>query len=308
MHEPQPDPSPDAPESTDAVAPESNAAPSTGDDAAYLRALGEHVRDLRVRRGMTRAILARDSGVSMRYLAQLEGGEGNISILRLRQVAQAMAMPLEEIVRVGPEKAAELTLLEQFLSRLSQPQLVEARALLRDNFETKSRRQRIALVGLRGAGKSTLGKMLAAHLQVHFIELGTVIEQIAGTPVSLVFSLYGQAAYRRYERRALEWLIETHERFVLSTGGSISTEPATFDELLSSCYTVWLKASPAEHMERVVAQGDQRPMDDNREAMKDLERILLGREPMYRKADATVNTTGQAIEQSFAELLQYVTV
>ncbi len=275
-------------------------------DSGYLHALGEHIRDLRVRRGMTRSILARDSGVSVRYLAQLEGGEGNISILRLRQVAQAMAMPLEEIIRVGPEQAAELTLLKQFVSRLSSTQLAEAGNLLRSTFENRTRRQRIALVGLRGAGKSSLGKMLAAHLKIPFIELADVIEQTAGASLSEVFSLYGQAAYRRYERRSLEWLIENHESFVLSTGGSISTEPATFDQLLSSCYTVWLKASPAEHMARVVAQGDQRPMGDNREAMQDLERILIGREPMYRKADATVNTSGLDIERSLAELLKNV--
>lgn len=255
---------------------------------------------------MTRAILARDSGVSLRYLAQLEGGEGNISVLRLRQVAQAMALPLEDVIRVGPEQAAELTLLGQFLSRLSPGQLVEARNLLRGAFESSGRRQRIALVGLRGAGKTSLGKMLAVRLNIPFIELAEVIEQTAGAPLSEVFSLYGQSAYRRYERRALEWLIETHEKFVLSTGGSISTEPATFDKLLTTCFTVWLKASPSEHMARVVAQGDRRPMGDNREAMQDLERILVGREPMYRKADATVNTSGLDVQQSLEELLKLV--
>ncbi len=286
--------------------PESGPTPQSDDDRRYLHALGEHVRDLRVRRGMTRAILARDSGVSLRYLAQLDGGEGNISILRLRQVAQAMAMPLEEIIRVGPERPAELTLLEQFLARLSPGELVEAGNLLRRTFEKSGRRQRIALVGLRGAGKTSLGRMLAAHLQVAFIELDKVIEQAAGMPLSEVFALYGQSAYRRYERRALEGLIEVHDRFVLSTGGSISTEPATFDELLTACFTVWIKASPAEHMARVVAQGDSRPMGDNREAMQDLERILIGREPMYRKADAIVNTTGRKVEQSLDELIRQI--
>jgi XRE family aerobic/anaerobic benzoate catabolism transcriptional regulator len=276
------------------------------DESGYLHALGEHIRDLRVRRGMTRAILARDSGVSVRYLAQLESGDGNISILRLRQVAQAMAIPLEEIIRVGPEQAAELTLLAQFLARLSPGQLAEAGILLRGAFEKSGRRQRIALVGLRGAGKTSLGKMLAEHLKVPFIELDKVIEQTAGMPLSEVFSLYGQSAYRRYERRSLESITQTHERFVLSTGGSISTEPATFDELLSTCYTIWLKASPAEHMDRVVAQGDRRPMGDNGEAMQDLERILVGREPMYRKADATVNTSGLDIGQSLTELLKQI--
>lgn len=276
------------------------------EDSDYLHRLGEHIRDLRVRRGMTRAILARDSGVSIRYLAQLESGEGNISILRLRQVAQAMAIPLEDIIRVEPEQAPELTLLGQFLSRLSPAQLSEARTLLRNAFENKNRSRRIALIGLRGAGKSSLGKMLATYLQIPFIELAEVIERVAGANMSEVFSLYGQAAYRRYEKRALDWLIENHDSFVLSTGGSISTEPATFSELLTSCYTVWLKASPAEHMARVVAQGDRRPMGDNREAMQDLERILIGREPMYRKADATVDTSGLNIEQSLVELTRQI--
>lgn len=276
------------------------------EDGDYLHRLGEHIRDLRVRRGMTRAILAGDSGVSMRYLAQLESGVGNISILRLRQVAKAMAIPLEDIVRVGPEPAPELTLLGQFLARLSPAQLAEARSLLRSAFEKRNRNKRIALIGLRGAGKSSLGKMLAAHLHVPFIELADVIERVAGANMSEIFSLYGQAAYRRYERRALDLLIENNDNFVLSTGGSISTEPATFNELLTSCYTVWLKASPAEHMARVVAQGDRRPMGDNREALQDLERIMVGREPMYRKADASVDTSGLDIEQSLMELIRQV--
>lgn len=292
----------------DATRNPDTASEADADDRAYLHALGEHIKDLRVRRGMTRAILARDSGVSVRYLAQLEGGEGNISILRLRQVAQAMAIPLEEITRVGPEQSPELTLLAQFLARLSPTQLTEAGNLLRGAFESRTRRQRIALVGLRGAGKSTLGRRLASELGVPFIELAEVIEQTAGASLSEVFSLYGQAAYRRYERRSLEALLERHDRFVLSTGGSIATEPATFDQLLSSCFTVWLKATPADHMARVIAQGDRRPMGDNREAMQDLERILVGREPMYRKSDAIVNTSGMDTDQALNELKRCVAV
>lgn len=274
-----------------------------GNGDAYLKALGERVRDLRLRRGMTRASLARDSGVSVRYLAQLEGGEGNISINRLRQVANALALPVEDVVREGVEQTQELTLLVQFLSRLVPEQLAEARKLLLGAFEKKGRRERIALIGLRGAGKSTLGKLLAAERGVPFIELATTISRAAGMTLPEIFSLYGQAAYRRYERRALEWVIENHERFVLSVGGSLVTEPATFDELLSSCFTVWLKASPAEHMMRVVAQGDQRPMmGDDREAMRDLARILTVREPMHKRADEIVDTTGLDQQQSFAEL------
>jgi XRE family aerobic/anaerobic benzoate catabolism transcriptional regulator len=274
------------------------------DEDEYLRQLGERIRDLRVRRGMTRKILARDSSVSERYLAQLEAGEGNISIIRLRQVAQAMGIPLEDLIRVGPEQPPELTLLVQYLNRLSPGKLAEARDLLLSAFETRGRRGRIALIGLRGAGKTTLGAMLAAHLKLPFIEMASAIEREAGMTLSEIFSLYGQAAYRRYERRTLQSAVESHDRFVLAPGGSVVTEPATFDELLTSCYTIWLKASPEEHMARVVGQGDHRPMNDNREAMKDLERILAGREAMYIKADAVVDTSGLSLEQAFAELLK----
>jgi len=274
------------------------------EEGAYLRQLGERIFDLRVRRGMTRKILSRDSGVSERFLAQLEAGDGNISIIRLRRIAKAMDIPLEELLRTGPEPAPELTLLVQYLTRLSPARLTEARELLVSAFETRGRRGRIALIGLRGAGKTTLGKMLAEHLKLPFIEMTKFIERDAGMMVSEIFSLYGQGAYRRYERRALQSAVKSHERFVLSPGGSIVTEPATFDELLTSCFTIWLKASPEEHMTRVIGQGDRRPMKDNREAMKDLARILAGREAMYVKADAAVDTTGLSLPQSFEALLR----
>ncbi|MDD5249496.1 MAG: helix-turn-helix transcriptional regulator [Rhodocyclaceae bacterium] len=276
----------------------------SADDSEYLRLLGERIRELRARRGMTRRILATDSGVSERFLAQLETGQGNISIVRLRQVAQAMGLPVDDLIRVGPEQPPDLTLLAQYLSRLSPMKLARARELLQTEFETKGKRDRIALIGLRGAGKSTLGALLAQHRKVPFIELAQAVETEAGITLSEIFSLYGQAAYRRYERRTLQLAIDSRDAFILAPGGSIVSEPATFDVLLTSCYTIWLKASPEEHMARVVAQGDRRPMDDNREAMKDLTRILAGREAMYAKADASIDTSGRTIEQSFAELLK----
>jgi XRE family aerobic/anaerobic benzoate catabolism transcriptional regulator len=253
---------------------------------------------------MTRKILSHDSSVSERYLAQLEAGDGNISIVRLRHIAKAMDIPLEDLIRTGPEPLPELTLLVQYLTRLSPARLTQARQLLASTFETRGRRGRIALIGLRGAGKTTLGKMLAEHLKLPLIEMTKLIERDAGMTVSEIFSLNGQAAYRRYERRALQSAVKTHDRFVLSPGGSIVTESATFDELLTSCYTIWLKASPEEHMARVIGQGDRRPMKDNREAMKDLARILVGREAMYAKADAAVDTTGLTLQQSFDVLLR----
>jgi XRE family transcriptional regulator, aerobic/anaerobic benzoate catabolism transcriptional regulator len=274
-------------------------------EAEYLRLLGERIREARARRGMTRKILARDSDVSERYLAQLETGQGNISIVLLRQIAHAMGLPLGDLVREEPDRPVELTLLIQTLSRLPAKDLAQARKLLGETFGAavaSERRHRIALIGLRGAGKSTLGAMLAKALAVPFIELDREIERDSGTRLAEVFDLYGQAAYRRYERRALEGVIERYDRAVIATGGSIVSEPATFDLLLSACYTVWLTAAPEEHMSRVVAQGDTRPMAENEQAMEDLRRILAGRNALYSKADARIDTAGKTVAQSFVEL------
>jgi XRE family aerobic/anaerobic benzoate catabolism transcriptional regulator len=278
-------------------------------EAAYLRLLGDRIREARARRGMTRKILARDSKVSERYLAQLEAGQGNISIALLRQIAHAMGLPLGDLVREEPDRPVELTLLIQTLSRLHPKDLAAARKLLAETFGAaveSERRHRIALIGLRGAGKSTLGARLAKDLGVPFIELDREIERDSGTSLSEVFDLYGQAAYRRYERRALEGVIERHDRAVVATGGSIVSEPGTFDLLLAACYTVWLTAAPEEHMGRVVAQGDYRPMAENDEAMEDLRRILAGRNQLYSKADAVVDTAGKTVEESFNELMAAV--
>ncbi len=275
--------------------------------ADYLAVLGERVRAARVRRGMTRKILARDSGVSERYLAQLEAGQGNISIALLRQVAEAMSLPLGELVREGAERPIELTLLVQRLERLAPEQLAEAARLLTKQFgldRGAHRQDRIALIGLRGAGKSTLGKMLAEALGRPFLEMADEIQTVAGMSLDQIFDLSGQAGYRRYEKRALERVVERRERFVLATGGSIVSEAATYELLLSSCLTVWIKAAPEEHMARVVAQGDMRPMAGNAEAMEDLRQILEERAALYARADASLDTAGQAVGRSFSELLQ----
>jgi XRE family transcriptional regulator, aerobic/anaerobic benzoate catabolism transcriptional regulator len=278
-------------------------------EAAYLRLLGDRIREARARRGMTRKILARDSKVSERYLAQLEAGHGNVSIVLLRQIAQAMGLPLVDLVREEPDRPVELTLMIQTLARLSGKELAQARKILAETFGAaieRERRHRIALIGLRGAGKSTLGAMLAKELAVPFIELDREIERESGTSLSEVFDLYGQGAFRRYERRALESVIERHDRAVIATGGSIVSEAATFDLLLSACFTIWLAAAPEEHMARVVAQGDTRPMADNEEAMEDLRRILAGREVLYSKADVCVDTAGKTTAQSLRELKKAV--
>ncbi len=274
----------------------------------YLAALGERVREARSRRGMSRKILARDSGVSERYLAQLEAGEGNISVLILRQIAAALDVPPARLLDDDSGDAMELALIAQFLQRLPRQKLAAVRAKLARDYggAVKERRERVALIGLRGAGKSTLGARLARRLRVPFLELDREIEREAGTSLSEIFLLYGQAGYRRYERRCLEKVLEKHERAVIATGGSIVSEPGTFELLLSSCFTVWVKAAPEEHMARVIAQGDTRPMAGHEQAMDDLRRILGGRAALYGQADVVVNTAGKSVEKSFAELRRAV--
>jgi XRE family aerobic/anaerobic benzoate catabolism transcriptional regulator len=282
------------------------AALPTSDGDHYLRHLGERVREERARRGMTRKTLARDSGLSERYLAQLESGKGNISIKLLRQVGDALNLPLVRLLGEASERNAELQAILELLGRLPPDRLREVRALLDTHFHTadrQARQHRIALIGLRGAGKSTLGRRLARHLDLPFIELDAEIERDFGLSLSEIFALSGQSAYRRSERRAFESVLERHPRFVLAAGGSIVAEPDTYEELLARCLTIWIKTSPEEHMGRVIAQGDFRPMADNKEAMADLERILAARAPFYARADAVVETAGRSIEASFRQLL-----
>ena len=275
----------------------------------YLKVLGERVRGARARRGMSRKILARDSGVSERYLAQLETGQGNISIGLLRQVAQAMSVPVADLVREGAERPIELTLLVQRLERLTPEELAEAIRLLTARFGmdgATGRHARIALIGLRGAGKTTIGMALAAELEAPFVEMAEEIEAVSGMSLDKIFDLSGQSGYRRYEKRALEHALNGYPRSVIATGGSIVSEPETYDLLLNACFTVWVKATPEDHMNRVVAQGDMRPMAGNREAMDDLRRILANREQLYSKADAVVETSGRSVAESVEEVLRTV--
>lgn len=274
-----------------------------------LKNLGDRVRQARARRGMTRKQLARDSGLSERYLAQIETGRGNISVLLLLQLARALDLPAHDFVREGPEPPVDLAHITEFLRRLSPDNLKQARHFLLQQFggiDAATRRNRIALIGLRGAGKSTLGAMLGKELQVPFLELDRFIEQESGVTLSAIFEMYGQSGFRRLELKCLEQVLGSYSRFVLSTGGSLVSEPATFERLLESCFTVWLRAAPEEHMQRVIAQGDMRPMANNKEAMADLERILTSREPFYSKADVTIDTTRNTEEESLGKLLAVV--
>jgi XRE family aerobic/anaerobic benzoate catabolism transcriptional regulator len=277
----------------------------------YLRRLGERVRMLRNQRGMTRKALARHAKVSERYLAQLEAGLGNGSIVLLRRIARAIGLPVTQLVHEGAEPALDLVLLSQFLERLSPPTLAEARELLLERFSKPSedvRRRRIALIGLRGGGKSTLGRLLAERLGVPFIELDREIEQRSGAKLSEIFEMFGQETFRRAEREALDDILRKHESFVIATSGSIVTEPGTLELLLASCFTVWVRAEPEEHMKRVMAQGDMRPMANSARAMDDLISILKSREPLYAKAEIVLTTTAKTPEQNLAELLRLVEV
>ena len=272
--------------------------------AGLLQTLGERVRDLRAQRGMTRKILARDSGVSERYLAQLESGVGNGSILLLAKVAAALHVTLTALLRQESRVAPDFEQLQNLVKRLTPAQQKSAHDLLAREFDAdvKARMQRIALVGLRGAGKSSLGLALARRIKLPFIELDREVEREADTSLNEIFMLYGQAGYRRHERAALVRVLRLHERAVIATGGSIVSEPDNYDLLLCGCYTVWLRAQPEEHMARVLAQGDTRPMKGNREAMDDLRRILLTRAPLYGRADAVVDTSGRVLDASLDEL------
>ena len=273
-------------------------------DAVFLKAIGERVRQARARKNITRKALAAQSGVSERYLANLESGQGNVSVLLLRQVGAALNLSPEELLRDRDDEPAELGTIRQLLRGMTPERLARASDLLLRNFRDQpaERSKRIALIGLRGAGKTTLGHRLAQNLKRPFIELDREIEREAGTSLSEIFLLYGQQGYRRYERRCLENLLESQEACVIATGGSIVSERATYHLLLSTCYTVWLKALPEEHMARVIAQGDTRPMEGNAQAMNDLRRILNSRAGLYGQADAVVDTAGKSVRESLNDV------
>lgn len=272
----------------------------------FLIAMGERVRLLRARRGLTRKALAQLADVSERHVANVETGVGNASIQFLRQLCTVLNCSLAEMTGDETASSPDWLMIREVLRGRSDEDLARARAVLGELFDTPAseltRRQRIALIGLRGAGKSSLGRRLAEQLGVPFIELSGQIELLAGCTIAEIHALYGQTAYRRYEQRALEEAIRNHTRAVIATPGGIVSEPATFNLLLTHCYTVWLKASPEEHMKRVLAQGDRRPMSGNREAMDDLKRILESRAQFYSKADKTFDTSAMPADLAFARL------
>ncbi|WP_423200636.1 Shikimate kinase (plasmid) [Cupriavidus sp. H19C3] len=273
----------------------------------FLMAIGERTRLLRARSGMTRRAVAEAADISERHLANLEHGIGNVSILVMQQVAAALECSLAELIGDVSVSSPEWLLIRELLADRDEATLRRARLAIGDLLGTGGKKKgyssRIALVGLRGAGKSTLGAMLATSLGFPFIELSSEIEKFAGCSISEIQGLYGMSAYRRYERRALEEAIQIHAEAVIATPGGLVSDAATFNMLLTHCTTVWLRAEPEDHMNRVRAQGDLRPMAASEEAMKDLKRILLGRAGFYSKADFSMDTSASPLHETAANLI-----
>jgi XRE family aerobic/anaerobic benzoate catabolism transcriptional regulator len=279
-------------------------------ETGFLEQLGQRVRTMRALRGMSRKVLAKVSGISERYIAQLESGKGNVSIVLLRRVSNAMGAHLEDLIPAA-EPAPDWPVIRDLVRKATPGQIARAKDVLAGLGDNASAQRQasfagIALIGLRGAGKSTLGKMLAKKIGWSFVELNREIEQQNGLSVAEIIALYGQEGFRRMEQAALGQLLARRERIVLATGGGIVSEPLTFDLILSSFYTIWLKAKPEEHMARVRRQGDLRPMADDRSAMAELRTILLSREPLYARAAAVVDTAGLTVDNAAARLIDAV--
>jgi XRE family aerobic/anaerobic benzoate catabolism transcriptional regulator len=297
---------------SDLAAQDVNPADGADDEAKnpFLVALGERVRALRSRRGMTRKAVAQAAEVSERHLANLEYGVGNASILVLLQVSHALQCPLAELLGDVTTSSPEWLLIREMLEGRDEATLRRVRIAIGEMLGTgganEARSHRIALIGLRGAGKSTLGARLAEDLGFPFVELSREIEKFAGCSAAEIQALYGQNAYRRYERRALEESIQIYPEAVIATPGGLVADPATFNQLLAHCTTVWLQASPEDHMKRVIAQGDMRPMAASREAMEDLRGILSGRAAFYSKAEYRLDTSAQPLDETFEALRRLV--
>lgn len=269
----------------------------------FLLSLGKRVRELRNRRGMTRKMLAHEADVSERHLAQIEVGEGNVSIVLLRRITAALNVSLADLFTSESEDQNG-RVIQRFLDRLPANRREEfvQRVMRELGHESKIRRGRIALIGLKGAGKSTLGARLGEKSKASFVELDSEIEKEAGMPLSEIFSFYGQSGYHSIEKRALKRVLDLYPQLILSVGGGIVSEKETYDYLTINCYTIWIKAKPEEHMVRVIAQGDVRAIAGRDQAMEDLRQILHAREPLYQQADLCIDTSGSSVDESFSKL------
>jgi XRE family aerobic/anaerobic benzoate catabolism transcriptional regulator len=271
--------------------------------------LARRVRILRAQRGMTRKQLAEQSGVSVPYLARVEGGEGNVSVALLHKLSVALNVPMQDFLSDAAAQNADLTMLVQFLKQQSPAKLARLRQQLisTPGFSAMCHGDRIALIGLRGAGKSTLGPLLAAQLDAPFVELDKLIEQEAGIAIGEVITLYGQTGMRRLERRCIERIIDTHPRVVLAPGGSIVAEAATYELLLRTFFTVWLKARPEVHFARVMAQNDARIATSalQREALEHIHRMLDARENLYQLTNATLDTSDLNVDEALQQLVAW---
>lgn len=277
-------------------------------DEAFLRNVGDRVRLARAGRGMTRKILAAASGVSERYLADLERGVGNASLLVLKQIADALGMLVADLIADSASPTPALQMALARVRQLAPNELADLNEWIATRLKsrTDATNGRIALIGLRGAGKTTLGENAAAIIGIPFIELDREIERAAGMELAEIFASQGQAAFRRLEFRALQSAIDQHDRAIIATGGSLVTEPATYDLLRATCFVVCLTASPELHMSRVISQGDLRPMEDNPRAMEDLNAILESRAPLYALADAAIDTSDGDADATLSRFLALI--
>lgn len=275
--------------------------------ADYMAQIGERVKSIRARRGMTRKLLSTHSGISERYLSQVESGQANISVALLWRIAQAVHVEVHELLPDSPSRSMRPSPLLSLINNLTPAQHDQACSLLEQHLLPATRRRGIALIGLRGAGKSELGNRLGRHAGVPFVDLVQIVEKLSGMEVGELFALGGQKAYRRLEQQALDYVLERYPQVIVEAGGSLVTQAETYHKLLSHYHTVWLKAKPDEHMQRVIAQGDMRPMQGSAgAAMQDLKRMLVEREKEYQAAHYTLDTAGRSVQSCFDELISQV--
>ena len=288
------------------LAPAGAAAELDQQSAALLRSLGTRLRQMRKSKGFSRRSLSERSGVSPRYLAKIEAGDGNISIGLLIKLAAALEQPIEHFLMADAMFHSDLPHVSQLYARADASVRARVLQVLDPERMGLQKAQRLCLVGLRGAGKSTLGARVAKVFGAPFIELNREIEKNAGMALGEIIALYGQEGYRQLEADTLTSIIEGHKRAVVAVAGGIVSEEGSFYHVLSRFHTVWLKASASEHMERVRAQGDVRPMQDNPQAMIQLRQILRSREALYTRSDHVLDTSGKSVEQSQIELSQLI--